>query len=150
MESTGQEQVRGASRGKYDTELDLGNENNSHTLMVELVGWNRDVLDVGCANGYLGKVLKDRGCTVVGVEIDAEAARDAKEVLDEVVVGSLEELDLAERFGPERFDVVVFGDVLEHLRDPLVTLRQARRVLRPSGHIVISLPNVAHGSVRLA
>src|SRR5207237_1172160 len=54
---------------KYDTQVDLADENNSHTLMVELIGSNRDVLDVGCANGYLGQVLKSRGCTVAGLEI---------------------------------------------------------------------------------
>jgi 2-polyprenyl-3-methyl-5-hydroxy-6-metoxy-1,4-benzoquinol methylase len=135
---------------KYDTEVNLSDRNNSHTLMVELIGSNRDVLDVGCANGYLGSVLKERGCTVVGVEIDAEAAEDAREVLDEIIVASVEEVDLVELLGAGRFDVVVFGDVLEHLRDPLPPLRQARRLLKPGGYVVISIPNVAHGSVRLS
>ncbi len=42
--------------------------------ILDAIPTDGDLLDVGCANGYLGKVLKDRGCTVVGVEIDAEAA----------------------------------------------------------------------------
>src|SRR5438270_13933851 len=96
---------------KYDADVDLTNENNSHTLMIELIGSNREVLDVGCANGYLGKILKDRGCTVVGVELEEAAADEAKEILDEVVVGSAETLDLVKELGAERFDVIVFGDV---------------------------------------
>ena len=135
---------------KYDTTVDLSDNNNSHTLMIQLIGSNRDVLDVGCANGYLGSVLKERGCRVVGVEVDPDAAQEAKTVLDEVVVGDLEELDLVTALGEDRFDVVVFGDVLEHLRDPLPVLRQSRRLLKANGYVVISVPNVAHGAVRLA
>ncbi len=118
--------------------------------MVELVGFDKRVLDVGCAGGYLGEVLIDRGCRVVGIEIDPEMAAEAKLVLEDVLVADLEELDLASAFGPESFDVVVFGDVLEHLRDPTRVLRQARSVLKAGGYVVVSIPNVAHGSVRLA
>jgi O-antigen biosynthesis protein len=67
-----------------------------------------------------------------------------------VVVGDLDSMDLAEAFPGETFDVIVFGDVLEHLRDPLPTLRQARTMLSPGGSVVVSVPNIAHGSVRLA
>lgn len=118
--------------------------------MVELVGFDKRVLDVGCAGGYLGEVLIDRGCRVVGIEFDPEMAAEAKRVLDDVLVADLEELDMASAFGPESFDVVVFGDVLEHLRDPTRVLRQARSVLKAGGYVVVSIPNVAHGSVRLA
>ncbi len=135
---------------RYDTDIDLSNRNNSHTLMVELVGGSKRVLDVGCATGYLAQALTARGCSVSGLEFDPVAAEEARSHLDRLVIGDLEALDLAETFGDEPFDVVVFGDVLEHLRDPLAALRNARRVLRERGSIVASIPNVAHGSVRLA
>jgi 2-polyprenyl-3-methyl-5-hydroxy-6-metoxy-1,4-benzoquinol methylase len=135
---------------KYDTVVDLADRNNSHTLMVELVGANKRVLDVGCANGYLAEVLGRQGCTVSGVEYDAAAAEEARAHLDRLVVGDLETLDLAAELGTGGFDVVVFGDVLEHLRDPLPVLKQARALLAPGGYVVISIPNVAHGSVRLS
>jgi 2-polyprenyl-3-methyl-5-hydroxy-6-metoxy-1,4-benzoquinol methylase len=135
---------------RYDTDVDLSNRNNSHTLMVELVGGSKRVLDVGCATGYLAEALAVRGCTVSGLEYDAESAEDARPHLDRLVVGDVETLDLAEAFDGERFDVVVFGDVLEHLRDPLAALRKARTVLAERGSVVASIPNIAHGSVRLA
>jgi 2-polyprenyl-3-methyl-5-hydroxy-6-metoxy-1,4-benzoquinol methylase len=135
---------------KYDAEIDLSNHNNSHTLMVELVGGDKRVLDVGCATGYLARVLTERGCTVSGLESDVDAAEEARPVLHQLVVGDVEALSLADAFGDERFDVVVFGDVLEHLRDPLAALRNARSVLAERGSVVASIPNVAHGSVRLA
>ncbi len=135
---------------RYDTDVDLSNRNNSHTLMVELVGGTKRVLDVGCATGYLAEALGERGCTVSGLEFDAEAAEKARPHLERLVMGDIETMDLAEAFGDDRFDVIVFGDVLEHLRDPLAALRKAKPLLADRGSVVASIPNVAHGSVRLA
>ena len=135
---------------RYDTDVDLSNRNNSHTLMVELVGGTKRVLDVGCATGYLARALAERGCTVSGVEFDAEAAEEARPHLERLVIGDLETMDLAEAFGDDRFDVIVFGDVLEHLRNPLPVLRGAKALLADRGSVVASIPNIAHGSVRLA
>ncbi|MDP1806434.1 MAG: class I SAM-dependent methyltransferase, partial [Acidimicrobiales bacterium] len=135
---------------RYDTDVDLSNRNNSHTLMVELVGGTKRVLDVGCATGYLARALTERGCTVSGLELDEESAEEARPDLERLVVGDLETMDLAEAFGDDRFDVIVLGDVLEHLRDPLPVLRRAKALLAERGSMVASIPNVAHGSVRLA
>ena len=135
---------------RYDADVDLSNRNNSHTLMVELVGGSKRVLDIGCATGYLARALGGRGCTVVGLETDEVAADEARPYLERLVIGDVEVLDLLETFGDDRFDVVVFGDVLEHLRDPLSALRNASQVLADKGSIVASIPNIAHGSVRLA
>jgi len=135
---------------KYDSEIDLSNRNNSHTFIVELVGANKRVLDVGCATGYVARALNERGCTVSGLEADPEAAQEARPHLDRLVVGDLEHTDLVETFGEHSFDVVVFGDVLEHLRDPLPTLRQSRSLLVDGGSVVASVPNIAHGSIRLS
>jgi 2-polyprenyl-3-methyl-5-hydroxy-6-metoxy-1,4-benzoquinol methylase len=135
---------------KYETRIDLENNNSSHTLMAELVGHGKRVLDVGCATGDLAEVLAEHGCKVTGIEIDPEAARRAEERCDRVIVGDVEELDLGGRLGDESFDAIVFGDVLEHLKDPLRTLARLKPFLSPEGYVVASIPNVAHGSVRLA
>lgn len=137
-------------RLKYDTEIDLTDMNTSHALMVAMVGGNKRVLDVGCATGYLARALVDQGCVVSGLEQDAAAAAEAAPQIDNLVVADLETTDLVEAFGAGKFDVVLFGDVLEHLRDPLAVLRQARPLLAPGGSVIASIPNVAHGSVRLA
>jgi SAM-dependent methyltransferase len=138
------------SASKYDIDVDLGDEGTSHRHMVELVGSNRSVLDVGCASGYLAKTLTAFGNTVTGVEYDPAAAAEAEPYLERVVVADLDQVDLAEAVGGQTFDVVVFGDVLEHLRDPLPSLRAARGLLNPGGHVVVSIPNVAHGDVRMS
>jgi 2-polyprenyl-3-methyl-5-hydroxy-6-metoxy-1,4-benzoquinol methylase len=139
------------SVSKYDVEVDLAaTPDSSHAKMVELIGSNKRVLDVGCSTGYLARVLNALGNRVSGVEYDAAAAKEAEPDLEKLVVGDLEAVDLVAEFGEGGFDVVVFGDVLEHLRDPMPVLREARRLVAPGGSVVISVPNIAHGDVRLA
>jgi O-antigen biosynthesis protein len=135
---------------KYEVQIDLENTNNSHALIVEFVGRGKRVLDVGCATGDLARVLVERGCAVTGTETDPEAAHQAEKHCERVVVGDVEEVDLSELLGDEAFDVIVFGDTLEHLKNPLRTLDRLKPFLRSEGYVVASIPNVAHGSVRLA
>lgn len=135
---------------QYAVDIDLGNPNTSHTQIVDLVGRDKRVLDLGCWTGDLGRVLIGRGCRVSGLEIDPTAADKARGVLDEVVVADLNTSPASEHFPEGAFDVVILGDVLEHLWDPVSALADARRLLTPGGRIVVSIPNVSHGSVRLA
>ena len=135
---------------KYETKVDLGNKNSSHTLIVELVGHDKDVLDLGASTGYLAEALAERGCTVTGIEIDPQAARQAQAYCERVIVGDMESLDLSAELDEASFDVIVFGDVLEHLKDPLQVLRRFKPFLHTEGYVVASIPNIAHGSVRLA
>lgn len=135
---------------RYHADVDLHEVNSSHSLVVDLVGEDVDVLDVGCATGYLGAVLARRGCRVVGIEVDPAAAAEAREVLTEVVEADVDGAELDLLVGERRFDVVVLADVLEHLVHPEPVLRSAARVLKPGGSVVVSVPNVTHGSLRLA
>ncbi len=115
-------------------------------LMAMVPTTARSVLDIGCGVGRLGEALKARqGCRVVGIEYDRTAAELAADRIDRVVVGDADELE--PDFLPGEFDVVVCGDILEHLRDPDNLLRKARRWLSTSGLLVASIPNVRHRSV---
>ena len=129
--------------------IDLSNKNTSHALLVELTGSHKTVLEVGTSTGYISKILKGRGNRVVGIEIDPEAASIAKNYCDRIIVGDIENLDLESLFEPDYFDVVVLGDVLEHLQWPDVFLRRIKRHLKPAGYLLVSLPNIAHGDVIL-
>jgi 2-polyprenyl-3-methyl-5-hydroxy-6-metoxy-1,4-benzoquinol methylase len=136
---------------KYDIEVDLEHrQGTSHAHLIEMVGANKRVLDVGCDTGYLGEALAAFGNRTSGVEVNQVTASEARKRLENVAVGDLERMDLIEIFGRGAFDVVIFGDVLEHLRDPLPVLRQSRGLLAPGGSVLVSLPNVAHGDIRLA
>ena len=136
---------------KYDIEIDLENrQGTSHAFLVEMVGANKRVLDIGCDTGYLGEALNALGNETVGFEANAATAEVARTKMSRVEIGDVETTNLIELFGRGSFEVIVFGDVLEHLRDPLRVLRQARPLLAPGGSVLISTPNVAHGDVRLA
>lgn len=135
---------------QYNAVVDPSVPNASHTVLLDLVEPGSSVLDVGCASGYLAEALRRKGCSVSGVEMDPESAEQARPHLDKVVVGDLETLDLAAEFAGQDFDVIVFGDILEHLREPARVLTAATSMLRPDGAVLISVPNVAHGSLRLA
>jgi 2-polyprenyl-3-methyl-5-hydroxy-6-metoxy-1,4-benzoquinol methylase len=135
---------------RYWVDVDTSRENNAHTYALDMVGFNKRVLELGPAAGHVTRALVRQGCTVTGIEIDPEAAAGIAGVAD-CIVGDLSDPSVIAKAGEERkFDVVLAGDVLEHLADPLSTLSACRDVLLPGGFIVISLPNVAHADVALS
>ncbi|HEY9845158.1 MAG TPA: methyltransferase domain-containing protein [Candidatus Caenarcaniphilales bacterium] len=125
-------------------------ENNSLKKMLHLVGDDKQVVDFGCATGYLSQLLVQKGCKVTGVEINPDAARIAEQYCNQVIVADLDLVSLSELLPGQSFDVAVFGDVLEHLRDPWRVLAETRQLLKPEGYVVASIPNIAHGAICLA
>lgn len=104
-----------------------------------------EVLDVGCATGVLGGYLRHaRGARVHGIEGDPRMAEVARGMLDHVDEGDLNKASLSDLVGDRRFDVIVFGDILEHLIDPWWVLAEATALLRPGGRVITSIPNVSH------
>jgi 2-polyprenyl-3-methyl-5-hydroxy-6-metoxy-1,4-benzoquinol methylase len=134
----------------YHAEIDPNNENNSHSSVLRMVGSNKRVLEAGCSSGHVSEVLKSQGCSVVGIEIDPQAARSAEQWLERVIIGDFEDGTIWPALENELFDVIVFADVLEHLKDPLSTLRESIPHLRTQGTVVISVPNIAHADVKIA
>jgi O-antigen biosynthesis protein len=104
-------------------------------------------LDIGCGAGGVGRSLRAAGATeVVGVEIVPEAATLAREALDQVVEGSVEQaLVGGELRGP--FDTICCYDVLEHLADPPSVLRELLLLAAPGGRLHVSIPNARHFSL---
>ena len=135
---------------RYETSVDLSDEHTSQTKIVRLTGKDKKVLEIGPATGDTSKVLRERGCRVTGVEIDPVAAEICAQFCERMIVGNVEELDLESLLAGEKFDVVLFSDVLEHLVNPARILTTAASLLAPGGYVCASIPNVAHGSVRLS
>ncbi|MGF1488008.1 MAG: class I SAM-dependent methyltransferase, partial [Prochloraceae cyanobacterium] len=132
--------------------LDEALEQN-HTLkkMLSLIGDNQRAIDFGCATGYLAALLNRKGCSVVGVEINPTAAKEAEKHCQKVIVADLDFVSLTEIINcEEKFDVAIFGDVLEHLRNPWQILKETQNLLKPEGYVIASIPNIAHGAIRLA
>jgi 2-polyprenyl-3-methyl-5-hydroxy-6-metoxy-1,4-benzoquinol methylase len=118
-----------------------------HERLLELAGSPARVLDVGCSSGYLASRLVERGATVVGIDTDERAATEARAVCEQVLVGDVETMELP--FPDHSFDLVLCGDVIEHLRDPVAFLARMRPLLRPGGKLVLTTPNVANWAMRL-
>ena len=131
------------------TEAALDN-NSSLKKMLALIGTGKRVVDFGCATGYFAQLLRKDGCTVIGVEINPDAAKISEQYCESVVVADLDFVHLNEILPEANFDVAVFGDVLEHLRDPWRVLEEVHQLLKPNGFVVASIPNIAHGAIRLA
>jgi SAM-dependent methyltransferase len=118
--------------------------------LCEALGRPARVLDVGCGIGLNGEAARKRGAHVTGIEIVPESRREAEKRLHEVLDVDIEsDASCDAGLGDRRFDLVLFGDVLEHTKDPLATLRRLSRFLEDEGHVVVSLPNVAAWTVRL-
>jgi 2-polyprenyl-3-methyl-5-hydroxy-6-metoxy-1,4-benzoquinol methylase len=120
----------------------------THEVVLRQVPLGAAVLDVGCATGYLAEPLRARGCRVWGLDRNAEAVAEAAPFYEDVRVLDLEQCD-ALPWPDASFDVALCADVIEHLRDPERGLRLVSRCLAPGGLLIVSLPNVAHVSVRV-
>jgi len=129
--------------------VDCDDLNSPHTLAVLAIPPGSTVLDVGCGPGVVAKALSARGCSVWGLEIDPRRASSARKYCVEVREGDIEAIALTDAFEGLRFDAILFLDVLEHLRDPGAVLAGAAELLAPGGRVLISIPNVTHGALRL-
>lgn len=134
---------------RYSTDISLDEVNTSHALGILSVPPGSLVLDVGAADGSVARHLVERGCRVVGIEIDPEAAAAAERYCERVVVGDVEALDLDAAVPETDFDVVLLLDVLEHLREPVPALKTLAERAKPHARLIISLPNVTHAALRL-
>lgn len=138
-----------ADARRYHMSVDLANKNLSITYLILLTGRNKRVLEAGPATGYVTEALRARGCQVTAIEKDPAAAELAARFCERMVIADIEALDIASTFAGDQFDVVMFGDVLEHLVDPKTVLEKVRPLLREGGYVVASIPNIAHASVRV-
>lgn len=104
------------------------------------------VLEIGCDCGATLLEVQNRypNAVTYGTEINVKAARIASR-FSKVIVNNIEEENLP--YEAAVFDYIILGDVLEHLHDPLRTIRYCRRFLKSGGCIIASIPNVMHISV---
>ena len=111
------------------------------------IGKGKRVLDLGCRDGHLTRCYASDN-TVTGVDIDRNALSLARQALGISTVW----LDLNREplpFEDGSFDVVVAGELLEHLVDPEQVVSEASRVLLPDGRFIGSVPNSFHWHARL-
>ncbi len=108
--------------------------------IVELVGQNNKILDVGCYDGTLGERLIKKNNDVYGIEINKESAVLAKKRGLKVKIRNIES---GLNFNSNFFDVVVASEVIEHILDTDFFIDEVKRVMKPNGVLVLSTPNTA-------
>ncbi len=105
------------------------------------------VLELGAATGYMTKYLKEvLDCRVTSIEINPEMAQKAEMYTEKMIVADLDTGNWEEQL-TGKYDFVVCGDVLEHLRYPQETLKKLTRFIHPEGSVLTSIPNMAYGAV---
>lgn len=133
---------------RYAEQVQQHGLSSTHRQTIAWVPEGARVLELGCASGFIGKILIDaKGCEVTGVEIDHAAAEQARRAGLTVLEGSLEDEAFAASI-PGGYDMVLATDVLEHLREPATTLAWMERWLAPGGRAIVAVPNIATWSMR--
>lgn len=138
---------------KYDVDLDLVNK-NSLKLINDRISDNSLILEFGPANGRLTKHLKEiRNCKVDIIEINPVSGKDAAKYARKALIGpedgDIESFKWLEALKNEKYDYVLFADVLEHLRSPEEVLDKCRILLKETGAILFSVPNIANNNIIL-
>lgn len=122
---------------------------SSHSYAQQMVGRNREVLDIGCGEGFLAAELVKNGNRVTGVDALQEAAETS--ALSAYLSADLEDglEGVLVRLNGKRFDRVLLLDILEHLRCPEQILAECHGLVGDNGQIIVSVPNIANIYVRL-
>jgi len=134
----------------YYSLIDLKQPYNAQSIVLSKVKDSSDVLEYGSSGGHMTKVLADKKCKVDCIEIDRKVAYMAYQFAENVYVADLEgDSFFKEKIGVKSYDYILFCDVLEHLNNPQKCLSAIKEKLKDNGKVLASIPNVAHGSVRL-
>lgn len=128
---------------RYGVQGDRHREVLLNPVLFELLGpvEGRRILDAGCGEGYLGRILAERGASVVAVDysrrmLDIARGRTSAGVAIDYLHGNCEDLDFLERVS---FDVVVANMVLQDLSNYEAAIKEAHRVLVPGGAFIFTI-----------
>jgi 2-polyprenyl-3-methyl-5-hydroxy-6-metoxy-1,4-benzoquinol methylase len=111
------------------------------TNMINDLGKNLTVLDVGCGDGLLSEPIAKMGNTVASIDLPTIVKVAQKRHVSLVLAGDAEKLSFADNI----FDVVLASEVVEHLWNPDHFLEEAYRVLKPGGHLIVEAPEGKEG-----
>lgn len=135
---------------KYD--IDLNNSNDSHSIIVNQSLKYKNILDVGCGPGFIGKKIKSvsdkKNCCVDGIEIDNISGEIAKKYYNNVYICSIENENnkIYNDFmnNNKKYDCIIMADLIEHLDNPGEIINKLSKKLSKDGVFLISTPNIAH------
>ncbi len=133
----------------YDRALDLDNGSSGAKLLAHIKRESK-VLEIGPATGFMTRYMTEQlGCVVTCIELIPTLAEASGKFCQRMIVANVESVDLDAELGDERFDYVIFADVLEHLVDPWSALQRVKKFLSVNGQCLASIPNVSYAGVAL-
>lgn len=120
-------------------------EDNSLAAINLFIKPQSHILEFGSSSGYFTRYLKEERQAIVDIiEIDVKCAETAAGYARDCYIGDIEEYKWKDAYANRTYDYILFADVLEHMRDPWLVLKEAVKMLNPNGRIIISVPNIAH------
>lgn len=124
--------------------------NYNHDLLNFIPKKSSQIVEVGCNSGALAAAYKkiNPHCIYQGIEIDSKAAHSARNYCDSVLVLDIESVGVEFFNKFAQVDCWIFGDVLEHLKDPWLLLSHIRSVIPVDGSIITCIPNAQHWSIQ--
>ena len=128
----------------YNVEM---KENNSISKLLKLIKPSSRVLEFGCANGHMTQYMREElKCSVCIVEYDKESFNIAIKYASDGICSDIMNFEWLTAFH-EKFDYIIFADVLEHLSDPGKVIKSCRDVLKDEGSLLVSVPNIGHNDI---
>lgn len=125
---------------------------SSHSKIISILKKEKkslNILDVGCADGFLDKILIKYGHKVYGIEKNKEDILSAKKWCQEVMICNLDNInELKFNFKKDFFDIIIFSSVLEHLKSPSDVITKLLLFLKDKGKIIIAISNIANIYIR--
>ncbi|MEG2295981.1 MAG: class I SAM-dependent methyltransferase, partial [Oscillospiraceae bacterium] len=136
---------------KYDVGYEITDTNSTYYWVCNKIPAESRVLEFGSSNGILTKNLAEKGCIVDIVEIDQKSGEQAAKFANRSLIGptqgNIENNIWCDELKDEKYDYIVFLDVLEHLYNPMDILIKCKGFLKDNGSILLSVPNIAHNSI---
>lgn len=120
-----------------------------HQIIINSIAPGSEILEIGCASGYMTKAFSQKKCRVTGIEIDPKSAKNAKKYCKKLIIGNVEEAKTQRVIRNTKYDYIILADVLEHLRDGRGVLRFCGEHLAAQGTLIVSIPNIAFITERL-
>ncbi|QJY34540.1 methyltransferase domain-containing protein [Diaphorobacter sp. JS3050] len=121
-----------------------------NTDLMRLIPENANrIVEVGCMHGAMARAYREShpGIHYVGIDIDPDYAHVAAQFCDRTLGVDIEALSVDEFKSLFPSDCWIFGDCLEHLRDPWRIVRMVRESIDPNGCMLVCIPNAQHWSV---
>ncbi len=131
--------------GMYDY-LDNKSDNTRVEKIISLIGRGNKVLDVGCYDGMIGEKILKNNNIVYGIDGSEKAIKSANE---RGIIGAVCDLESELAFSDEYFDVIFAGEIIEHILDTELFLKELCRVLKKGGYLILTTPNAASIGRRL-